>query len=62
MATVVRARILAAAALVALASAAEPAGAVIGGHPVAPATVGYLADLSGCTGTLIAPMDTKRDR
>lgn len=55
MASVVRARILAAAALVALACAADPAGAVIGGYRVDPATVPYLADLGGCTGTLIAP-------
>jgi hypothetical protein len=55
VAAVVRAGILAAAALVALACAADPAGAVIGGHTVDPATVAYLADLEGCTGTLIAP-------
>ncbi len=46
---------IATAALVALGCAGDPAGAVIGGHRVDPATIPYLADLDGCTGTLIAP-------
>jgi hypothetical protein len=40
--------------LVALAAAA-PSGAVVGGEPVAPESVPWFADVSGCGGTLVAP-------
>jgi secreted trypsin-like serine protease len=34
---------------------AAPAGAVIGGDPVAPETVPWFADVGACGGTLVAP-------
>ena len=34
---------------------AAPAGAVVGGEPVAPDSVPWLADVAGCGGTLVAP-------
>src|SRR5512132_4221716 len=40
--------------LVAIAAAA-PSGAVVGGEPVAPETVPWLADVGGCGGMLVAP-------
>ena len=40
--------------LVALAAAA-PSGAVVGGEPVAPESVPWLADVAGCGGMLVAP-------
>jgi hypothetical protein len=42
------------AALVALV-AATPAGAVVGGRPVDPASVPWFASVAGCGGTLVAP-------
>src|SRR4051795_8562138 len=36
-------------------STAVPAGAVVGGTPVDPATVPWFASLGGCGGTLVAP-------
>ncbi len=35
--------------------AAAPAGAVVGGEPVAPESVPWLADVGGCGGMLVAP-------
>jgi secreted trypsin-like serine protease len=40
--------------LVALAAAA-PSGAVVGGEPIAPESVPWFADVSGCGGMLVAP-------
>jgi secreted trypsin-like serine protease len=40
--------------LVALAAAA-PSGAVVGGEPIVPEAVPWLADVAGCGGTLVAP-------
>src|SRR5690349_16348304 len=42
-------------ALAVLALTAAPAGAVVGGHDVAPADAPWLATNGGCTGALIAP-------
>jgi secreted trypsin-like serine protease len=41
--------------VVAACAAAAPAGAVVGGSPVAPETVPWFASLGGCGGTLVAP-------
>jgi secreted trypsin-like serine protease len=35
--------------------AAAPAGAVVGGQPVAPESVPWFASIAGCGGTLVAP-------
>jgi hypothetical protein len=47
--------LLTCAAAVGAGFAAAPAGAVIGGTPVDPATVPWLANVQGCGGTLVAP-------
>lgn len=36
-------------------AAAAPAGAVVGGQPVAPETVPWFASINGCGGVLVAP-------
>jgi Trypsin len=41
--------------VLAVCAAATPAGAVVGGRPVAPETVPWFASLGGCGGTLVAP-------
>jgi len=42
-------------ALLCALSCAAPAGAVVGGEPIAPESVPWLADVAGCGGTLVAP-------
>jgi hypothetical protein len=42
-------------AVLAVLVAASPAGAVVGGEPVAPATVPWYASINGCESVLVAP-------